>query len=410
MMQLIRAYKTELAPIDAQLPELRRHADAARFAYNWGLRWKMKVMEHNQLPHPRVRLPTAIDLHRELNALKKSRFPWMYESSKCAPQEALRDLDSAFMNFFESRARFPKLKSRKRGAGAFTLTGAIRIRPGEIRLPRLGWMRLKERGYLPSKGHINSVTVSERAGRWFVSVNVAEEVKDAVPVRRLIAGVDRGISSLMVISHGKVVENPRALARFERKLKHLQRALSRKRKGSKNRRKAVDALRKVHYRIANVRLDVIHKATTILAKTKSVIVVEDLRVRNMMANDSLAKSIQDSSMAEAARQLEYKTRWYGSKLVVAGAWFPSTKRCSGCGHVKDYMSLGERVYRCEVCDLVIDRDLNAARNMKQWPGVARTLETPVEGGVQSAVMVPLIQPPSEAGTTSLERGPRPWTS
>ncbi len=291
MMQLARAYKTEVAPDDAQLPEFHRHVGAARFAYNWGLRWKMNVMEHNQLPHPRIKLPTAIDLHRELNRLKKSRFPWMYESSKCAPQEALRDLDSAFLNFFDGRAGFPRFKSRKRRAGSFTLTGAIRTRPDKIHLPRLGWVRLKERGYLPSRRHINSVTVSERAGRWFVSVNVVEEAKDTVPVAGPTVGVDRGINSLIVVSDGTAVENPRALARREHKLKHIQRAVSRKKRGSKNRKKAVDALRRLHYKIANVRVDVIHKATTMLAKTKSVIVVEDLRVRNMMANHTLAKSI-----------------------------------------------------------------------------------------------------------------------
>ncbi len=413
--QLIRAYRTELAPADdSQVSLLYRNAGAARFAYNWGLEWKMNVMEHNQLPHPRIKLPTAIDLHRELNALKRRRFPWMYELSKCAPQEALRDLDCAFTNFFEGRSGFPRFKSRKRGGvGSFTLTGAISILPDKIRLPRLGWVRLKERGYLPSHAHINSVTVSERGGRWFVSVNVVEDVvvlEEPAAVKGPVAGVDRGITSLIVVSDGRSIENPRALARRERKLKHLQRAVSRKKRGSENRRKAVDALRRLHYRIANVRRDTLSKATTTLAKTKSVIVVEDLRVRNMMANHRLAKSIQDAAMAEVARQLGYKTRWYGSRLIVADGWYPSTKRCSGCGRVKEKMPLDERVYRCDACGLVIDRDLNAARNLEQWPGVARTLETPVEGGVQSAAMIPLIQPPCETGTTSLERGPRSWMS
>ena len=159
-----RAYKTELAPDEKQLPKLCNHVGAARFAYNWGLRWKLNAMEYNQLPHPRIELPTAVDLHRELNSLKKTRFPWMYESSKCAPQEALRALDTAFRNFFARRAGFPRFKRRKSDAGSFTLTGAIRVRPNEIHLPRIGWVRLKERGYIPSRAHINSATVSERAG------------------------------------------------------------------------------------------------------------------------------------------------------------------------------------------------------------------------------------------------------
>jgi putative transposase len=364
-------------------------------------------MEYNELPHPHLRLPTAIDLHRELNGLKKTKFSWMYESSKCAPQEALRDLDAAFRNFFEKRAGFPRFKGRKRGAGSFTLTGAIRVGPDVVRLPRIGWVRLKERGYVPSRVHINSATVSERAGRWFVSISVAKEVPEHVPIQGPAVGVDRGINRLLTVSDGMLVENPRALNRYERKLEHLQRSVSRKRRGSANGRKAVKALRRVHYRVACVRKDVIGKATTMLARTKSVVVVEDLNTKNMMANHSLARSVQDAAWSELLRQLEYKTEWYGSRLVKADRWYPSTKRCSSCGKVKERMDLAERVYRCEACGLTMDRDLNAARNLEQWPGVARTLKTPVEGGVQPPVVA---QPPNEAGTTSPEGGPGRWTS
>jgi putative transposase len=393
------------------LPSLFRHAGAARFAYNWGLRWKLNVMEYNRLPHPPIRLPTAIDLHRELNRLKKTKLAWMYELSKCAPQEALRDLDAGFRNFFDGRARFPRFKSRKRGPESFTLTGAIVVGPDIVRLPRIGWVRLKERGYIPSKkAHINSATVSERAGRWFVSVNVLEDGgggQGPTPIQGPVTGVDRGVDRLLVASDGTSIENPKTLPRYRRKLRHIQRSLSRKKEGSANRRKAMEALRHIHYRIANVRRDAINKATTTLAKTKSVIVVEDLGVRNMMANHRLAGSIADAAMAEVVRQLEYKTAWYGSRLIRADRWYPSTKRCSGCGQVKERMGLSERVFRCDVCGLTVDRDLNAARNLEQWPGVARTLETPVEGGVQPRMVA---QPPGEAGTTSLGRGPRQWTA
>ena len=142
-----------------------------------------------------------------------------------------------------------------------------------------------------------------------------------------------------------------------------------------------------------------------LARTKSIIVVEDLNVRNMMANHFLAKSIADVAMGETVRQLSYKAKWYGSTLVIDNEYFPSTKRCSRCGHVKGFMPLDERVYHCEACSLVIDRDLNAARNLAQWPGVARTLKTPVEGGVQPASQP--VQLPYESGTTSLEGCPIP---
>jgi putative transposase len=174
-----------------------------------------------------------------------------------------------------------------------------------------------------------------------------------------------------------------------------------------NRGRAVEALRRLHFRIGNIRKDAICKATTMLARTKSVIVVEDLHVKNMMANHRLAKSIGDAAMGELVHQLEYKAAWYGSRLIVADQWYPSTKRCSNCGHVKKSMRLSERTYRCEACGMTIDRDLNAARNLEQWPGVARTLKTPVEGGVQHPVTV--ARPPCESGTISLEGGPR-WKS
>ncbi len=404
-MKIFRAYKTELAPDDEQFEALYRHAGAARFAYNWGLEWKSNVHLHNMLPHPKLKTPTAIDLHRELVRLKKGKLSWLYDVSKCAPQKALIDLDAAFSNFFRHRAGFPNFKSRKRGAGSFTLFGAIRVRPGQVRLPRIGWVRLKERGYVPSKrAYINSITVSERAKRWYVAVNVVEETKEQIIPRGPVVGVDLGLNPLAVVSDGTVLENPRVLRRYARKLKHLHRNLSRKRKGSSNRKKAREALARLYMRVANTRLDAIQKFTTMLAKTKPVIVVEDLHVKKMIGNHHLARAIADAAWGEFLRQLRYKTRWYGSTLITADRWYPSTKRCSRCGHVKDAMSLEERTFHCEECGLVTDRDLNAAMNLAKWPGVARTLETPVEGGVQSAAS-PLIQPPGESGTISLGRGP-----
>ncbi len=346
-MTIIRAYRTELAACDWQLRMFREHVGLARFAYNWGLRRKIDVLSFNRLPISPIKIPSAIDLHRELNALKQTHFRWMYDMSKCAPQEALRNLDAAFKNFFKGRARFPRFKSRKGGAGSFRLTGAIHVRPGKIKLPRLGWVRLKENGYL-------------------------------------------------------------ALSQYERKLKHLQRTVSRRRRGSSNRRKARAALARLHLRITNVRNDALHQATSRLARTKSVVVVEDLGVRGLMSNHRLAKSIADAGWSEFVRQLGYKTAWYGSRLVVADRFYPSTRTCSLCGHIRESMPLSERRFCCDRCGRVMDRDLNAAVNLSRWPGVARTLETPVEGGVQPAATS--AQPSCEAGTISLDRGPNRWMS
>jgi putative transposase len=335
----------------------------------WALARKQEAFANGE------KSPTAIDLHRELNALKKTELAWMYEVSKCAPQEALRDLDKAFANFFRRvkekkagrnvKVGFPRFKSKKHGLGGFRLTGAVHVFEKAIQLPRLGLLRLKERGYLPTSGvHILSATVSEKAGRWFVSLQVEMEVPDPLMADRPVAGVDLGINRMAQVSDGTYFENPRALKRSLIKLKRLQRVVSRRQKGSANRQKAVRQLARAHFRVANIRKDALHQATTFLAKTKSAIVLENLNVSGMMKNHHLAQAIADVGLYEFRRQLEYKGQWYGCEVLLADRFFPSTKRCSQCGNEKT-ISLAERVYSCEHCGQVMDRDLNAAINLEQ---------------------------------------------
>jgi putative transposase len=359
MTNILRAYRTELGPNRAQRALLLRHAGAARFAYNWGLSRRMQEYAATG------RTLNAIALHRELNRLKKTVFQWMYEVSKCAPQEALRDLDKAFRSFFEGRSRFPRFKSRKRGAGGFRLTGTIKVARDRIQLPRIGILKLKEKWYLPASGvRILSVTVSEHAGHWFVSVQVEEDIH--VPANcGPAAGVDLGLPRLATVSDGATIDNPKALRRYGRKLRRLQRSVSRKKEGSKNKEKSRIRLAGCHYRVSCIRRDALHKATTMLAKTKSVIGVEDLAVANMMANHKLASSVADASLGEFMAMLEYKAEWYGSTLVRVDRFYPSTKRCSRCGAIKAHMRLSEGVFRCDVCGLVMDRDLNSSLNLEQ---------------------------------------------
>ena len=370
-MIVLRAYQTELDLNRVQKTACSRHAGAARFAYNWGLSRKMEAYRAGE------KTPTAIDLHRELNALKKTEFAWMYEVSKCAPQEALRNLDQAFSHFFrrvkekqagkQVKAGFPKFKSKKNGLGSFRLTGAIHIFEAAIQLPRLGRLRVKERGYLPVSGvHLLSATVSERAGRWFVAVQAEVEIPDPDAVRKPVAGVDLGIARLATVSDGTQIDNPHALQQALRQIKRLQRTVSRRQKGSANRKKAVQLLARAHYRVANIRKDSLHQATSLLAKTKSAVVLEDLNVSGMLQNHRLAQAIADVGWHEFRRQLTYKGKWYGCQVFLADRYYPSTKRCSHCGNVKAEMDLGQRVYGCEVCQAHIDRDLNAALNLVQW--------------------------------------------
>ena len=352
-----RAYKTELRLNNAQRTLCFKHAFAAIFGYNWGLARRIELYRE------KGETVNAISLHRELNKLKKTIYPWLYAVSKCAPQEALRDLDKAFANFFAGRAGFPRFKSRKRTKMSFRLTGTIRIWDDRIQLPNLKRIRLKERGYLPTDAHVLSATISERAGRWYVSVLVNEEYE--VPENTGDKeGGDLGVSSLITLSDGSKIPNPRALRRHLRKIKRLQRAVSRKQKGSNNRRKAVERLKRAHFKVSNIRSDSIHKATSQLARTKSVVVLEDLNVSGMMKNHRLAQAIGDTGLREFRRQMEYKCGWYGSEVIFAPRFYPSSKRCSACGHVKADLSLSARIYRCDICGFVCDRDQNAAINLK----------------------------------------------
>lgn len=307
-----------------------------------------------------------MELHRELNALKQAEYPWLYEVSKCAPQEALRNLDRAFESFFRQckvknkRPGYPRFKSRKRGIGGFRLTGTIKVDGKHVQLPRLGKLRLKEETAV--SGKVLSATVSERAGRWFVSILVETEI--VVPENQGAAvGVDLGVKVLATLSDGTVFENPTAYRRSKAALRRAQRTLSRRVKGSHRWERARQRVARLHYRIACIRADAIHKLTTHLATKYSTIGIENLNVAGMVKNHRLAGAVSDAGFGEIRRQLEYKSAWYGSTLVTYDRWYASSKLCSGCRHLKDDLPLGERVYRCESCGLIIDRDLNAAKNL-----------------------------------------------
>jgi putative transposase len=335
MSAIQRAYKTELDLNNQQVTACRKHAGVARWAYNWGLARKQEVYRATG------KSPTAIDLRRELNALKHSNVPWMYEVSKCAPQEALRNLDTAFRHFFRRcqlkrqsnfrrKVGYPKPKSRKRGLGSFRLTGSIQVFSDAIQLPRLGRLRLKERDYLPVGAHILLATVSEHTEHWYVPVLVEEDHSVAAN-NGPVVGVDLGVKTLATLSDGTEEPNPRHLRRHLRKLRRYQRAVSRKQKESHNRKKAVRRLATLHRRIAYQRANTLHQLTSRLAKTKAVVVIEDLNVSGMLKNRHLAQAIGDVGFHEFRRQLIYKAAWYGCQVIVIGRWEPTSKTCSGCG-------------------------------------------------------------------------------
>ncbi len=389
MARVHQAVRLALDPTVAQRCDLARHAGSARYAYNWGLRRVMDALDARRAGDTTIRVPSAMTLHREWNAWKRSPdgIPWWTEVSKCAPQEAFRNLERGLQAFWASgrgerpgpRVRFPRFKKKGRARDAFRLTGALPLHGRAVTLPRIGTVRLHEDAsrwtdrIAAGTVRISAATVSREADRWVVALAV--EVERAIPVANGAldpVGVDLGILALATCSDGTVIPGPKALRRGLRKLRQLSRAHSRKRRGSRNRAKVARRLARHHARVAAVRRDHWHQLTTTLAKTHRRIVVEDLNVRGMLRNRPLARSLADAGFAEFRRQLAYKCAWYGSTLVVADRWFPSSKTCSRCGAIQDALSLTERIYRCQRCGLALDRDLNAAINLAGWPPPAVT--------------------------------------
>jgi putative transposase len=370
MATVVRGYKTELDLNNEQRTACMKHAGAARFAYNFGLARSKEAYRTTG------KRPTAIELHRELNKLKQTDYPWMYEVPKCAPQEALRDLDTAYKNFFrrvdfkkqgkwKGKLGFPKPKKRSKAIGSFRLTGSIHVYPDAVQLPRLGRLRFHEQNYLPTDAKILSATVTEHAGRWFVSIQVEEEQDQPLPTATTAIGVDLGIKTLATLSDGSTFENPRALKQAQKKLRRLERQKSRRKKGSQNRQKTCRKLAKQHARIANIRKDAAHKLTTYLCKNHALVAIEDLHVAGMLKNHCLAQAVSDSNFGEIRRQLHYKANIYGTSLVVIDRFFPSSKTCSCCGWINAELDLDDRVFVCLDCGYGADRDYNAAKNILQ---------------------------------------------
>jgi putative transposase len=363
---VIIAHQIALAPNDVQATYFAQAAGVARFAYNWALaEWKRQYglwKDDNALSKP-----SQYALRRQLNSIKGKQFPWMLDVTKNAPQMAIIQLGEAFKNFFAGRARYPRF--RKKGVhDRFSLTNdQFAIDGKRIRIPKLGWVRMREA--LRFSGKIVSATISRIASRWFVSISV--DILDFSHLPQAenqgVVGVDLGISALATLSTDEPpIPGPKAHRALLRRLQRLSRSLSRKQKGSANRRKTKDKLAKLHARIANTRKDALHKLTSDLTRRFHTIGIEDLNVKGMMANRHLSRSIADMGFFEFRRQLEYKSEMRGSTVVVADRWFPSSKTCSACGYVQKEMPLSIRKWQCLGCGIQHDRDVNAAINLRNY--------------------------------------------
>ncbi len=378
-MRALQAFRYAVDPTPAQARACRSHLGARRFAFNWGLalvktRLAAKAREED------VRVPCTLPaLRREWNRAKATVAPWWQENSKEAYSAGLDGLARALKNFFESRAGkragkrvgFPRFCKKVRHQSVRFTTGAIRIHDRtHIVLPRLGRLRTHEtttglaKRIQAGTARILSATLSLEGGRWYASFTCEVERGEHQPTRPTsVIGVDAGVRHLAVLSTGETVTNPRPLRKAHRQIARLNRALSRRRRGSRRWHDTAQRLGCAHARVAHIRADAMHKLTTRLARTHGTIVVEHLNVSGMLQNRKLARALADASMGELRRQLGYKCLWYGSQLTQAPTFFPSSKTCSRCGTAKATLSLSAQVFRCDHCGAALDRDLNAAANL-----------------------------------------------
>lgn len=359
----------------AQATLFAKHAGVARHAYNAGLAYCNELREKGE------KTPSAIDLHKWLVATVKKENDWYYEVSKCAPQQSLRDLDTAFKNFHRIQKKsqytlknkkgllqgFPKFK-KKGNKDKFYLEREIKIENNKIKLPKIGWVKLSEN---IGSHIIKNCTISRKADEWFVAFKM-EHTPQITQKKFDVVGVDLGVKTLATLSNGEIYENLRPYKKAKQKLRRQQKEVSRRynkdvdaKNQSANYKKSVLKLAKTHAMVANVRKDMLHKLTTYLAKNFETVVIEDLNVKGMVKNHNLASAILDGGFFEFKRQLLYKKEWYGGSVIIANTFYASSKICSCCGNKKEKLKLSEREYVCTNCSTVMDRDLNASKNLEK---------------------------------------------
>lgn len=376
------AHKIELVPNKKQEEYFVKACGVARFSYNWALeQWNKQYQAYkqdNSLPKP-----NEFDLRKQLNAIKQEQYPFLLEVTKCAPQQAIKNLGKAFTSFFKKQNKYPRFQKKGKNDSFYMDNSVIEVAGKKIRIPKLGWVKMREN--IRFYGNIISATISRTADKWFVSIQIAIEINPqptAIENQEAV-GVDLGVADLAILSDGTKFSGSKPLKKSLKKLKRLSKSLSKKQWGeeiytdkngverkrkvpSKNYLKAKTKLARVHAKVANIRKDGLHKITTYLIQKYDIICIEDLNVKGMMQNKKLARAISDMGFYEFKRQLLYKAEMCGKNIVLADRWFPSSKTCSECGHKMDEMPLSVREWECPNCHTHHDRDVNAAINLKKY--------------------------------------------
>ncbi|RHB50149.1 IS200/IS605 family element RNA-guided endonuclease TnpB [Exiguobacterium sp. AM39-5BH] len=358
---MLKAYKFRLYPTKSQKGHFVKTFGCVRFVYNKMLEERIRLYEEWKLdPDAKQKLPTP--------AKYKPEFPFLKEVDSLSLANAQMDLNEAYANFFRDKSvGFPKFKSRHSDRASYTTNnqnGSVRIEDGKVRLPKIGFVKFKQHRFF--EGVIKSATISmTRTGKFFVSILVNQDEEKWIPAQNKV-GIDLGLEHFAIMTNDEMVsekiDNPRFLRKSEEKVKKAQRALSRKKIGSKNREKAKLILAKKHEKIANQRKDFLHKLSKRIVDENQVIVVETLKSKNMMKNHKVAKSIGDVSWYEFVRQLEYKCKFYGRTLIKADQWYASTQICSSCGEKGQKKTMDVREWTC-TCGAHHGRDINASINL-----------------------------------------------
>lgn len=351
------SHKIRLDPTHKQAIFFRNACGVARYT------WNLAVAECQRIYSETRKTPDLGELKKRWNQEKPE---WVYESPKDANQQPFEALRKAFNAAFSrlkkgKRVGFPRFH-KKGDRDAFYLSNdRVKVVGKQVKVPLIGWVRMREELLLDGK--LLSVTISTTAGKWFASFSV--EGNFGLPMApKAVVGVDLGCKEDAVLSTGERFKGSKPLKKMMSKLRRLSKSLSRKKNGSNRRKKAKEVIAKLHYRISNIRKDFQHKLTTKICRENQVVVLEDLNIAGMVKNKHLSKAIMDVGFAEIRRQIEYKVRRYSGKVIIADRFYPSSKTCSNCGYVKDSLTLSERVFRCEKCGFELDRDLNAALNLR----------------------------------------------
>jgi putative transposase len=358
-MKQKRAYKYRFYPGDEQKRILAQTFGCCRYVYNWALRQRTDAYyQHGE------RLYYDGTAGRLVTLKKQEETAWLHDVSSVPLQQALRNLDRAFRNFFDGRADDPTCKKKRNQQSATYANNAFTWKGQALTLAKMAeplslvWHRPLPDGCKPS-----SITITkDEAERYFVSLLLEEDIKPLEVTPKMV-GLDLGLKSMVITSDGHTYGNPKFFAKDEKKLGAAQRRHAKKKKGSKNRVKARLKVARVHKKIADRRHDYQHQLSTRIIRENQVVCVESLQVKNMVKNHCLAKAISDVGWSEFVRQLEYKAAWYGRNLVKIDKWYPSSKRCYDCGHILDSLTLDIRTWTCPECGVVHDRDITAAQNI-----------------------------------------------